>query len=180
MSREVKKNNEPAKGNRPLIVSYSYSGHTHRIAQEIQALTGGDWCEVHPWQPYPMAFPALLEQVKREISSGYRPRLLPGGRSPRLYPVIFVGSPIWCGTLAPPLAAWLYQNDLSGKILLPFYSHCGGVLGDFRGDIARLCPKSKVLETFGRLEEGGGSWRSLLRLWLIQNGAADAWMFPSG
>ena len=26
----------------PLIVSYSYSGHTLRIAQALQAVTGGD------------------------------------------------------------------------------------------------------------------------------------------
>ncbi len=49
---------------RSLIVSYSYSGNTHRIAREIQTLTGGDWCEIYPWQPYPAAFPELLQQVK--------------------------------------------------------------------------------------------------------------------
>ena len=27
--------------NRPLIISYSYSGNTHRIAQEIRRMTGG-------------------------------------------------------------------------------------------------------------------------------------------
>ena len=30
---------------RPLIVSYSYSGHTHRIAQALRALTGGVPCD---------------------------------------------------------------------------------------------------------------------------------------
>lgn len=35
--------NEP----RLLIVSYSYSGHTHRLAEAIQHLTGGDWCEIY-------------------------------------------------------------------------------------------------------------------------------------
>ena len=34
--------------NRPLIISYSYSGNTHRIAQEICRMTGGDWCEIYP------------------------------------------------------------------------------------------------------------------------------------
>ena len=44
---------------RLLIVSYSYSGHTHRIAEALQKITGADWCEIYPWQPYPMAFPEL-------------------------------------------------------------------------------------------------------------------------
>ena len=29
-----------------FIVSYSYTGHTHQIAQAIHTLTGGDWCEI--------------------------------------------------------------------------------------------------------------------------------------
>lgn len=61
----------------PLILSYSYSGHTHRIAQVICALTGGSWCEIYPRQPYPMAFPELLDQVRREVQTGYHPVCFP-------------------------------------------------------------------------------------------------------
>ena len=121
-----------------LIVSYSYSGHTHRIAQALCALTGGDWREIYPWQPYPMAFPELLDQVQKEVQTGYRPRLLPGAGNPKPYAVAFVGSPNWCGSIAPPLASWLAKNDLSGKIILPFYSHCGGVPCDFGREVTRL------------------------------------------
>ena len=92
---------------KPLIVSYSYAGHTHRIAQALSALTGGDWCEIYPWQPYPMAFPELLEQVEKEIQARYYPRLLTGAASAREYSVIFAGSPNWCGHIAPPLDSWL-------------------------------------------------------------------------
>lgn len=159
--------------NRPLIVSYSYSGNTHQIAQRIQEITGGDWCEIHPWQPYPMAFPELLEQVKREIQSGYHPRLLPGSHFPRQYRIIFVGTPNWCGTIAPPLASWLYKNDLSGKIILPFYSHCGGVSGDLRGDIAKLCPKADVREVLSVIDDGGNNLTEILRQWFIKPGIAD-------
>lgn len=68
MRKEMIQNNEKIAPTRPLIVSYSYSGNTHRIAQEIQSATGGDWCEIYPWQPYPMAFPELLRQVKKRGS----------------------------------------------------------------------------------------------------------------
>lgn len=62
---------------KPLIVSYSYAGHTHRIAQALCALTGGDWCEIYPWQPYPMAFPELLEQVKKRYRRDIAPVCCP-------------------------------------------------------------------------------------------------------
>lgn len=154
-----------------LIVSYSYSGNTHEIAKRIQSLTGADWSEIYPWQPYPVEFPELLEQVQREVRSGYKPGLLPGARSPRRYPVVFVGCPNWCGTLAPPLASWLSRHDLSGKILLPFYSHCGGVAGDLAGDIAALCPQAEVKEALGVMGDGGGQLSALLREWMSRTGA---------
>ena len=46
-----------------LIISYSYSGNTHRLAEQIQAVTQGNWMEIYPRQPYPVTFPELLEQV---------------------------------------------------------------------------------------------------------------------
>ncbi len=165
---------------RPLIVSYSYSGNTHQIGRQLQAITSGDWREIHPWQPYPMAFSELLGQVKREIGSGYYPRLLPGAGSPRPYQVIFAGSPDWCGTIAPPMASWLYRNDLSGKIILPFYSYCGGVVGDIRKDIAELCPKADVREPLGIVEHGGEELMGILRQWLIRTGVADSLLISIG
>lgn len=149
-----------------LIVSYSYAGHTHRIAREIQTLTGADWCEIYPWQPYPMAFPELLEQVRKEIQTGYHPRLLPGTSNPKPYPVIFAGSPNWCGHIAPPLASWLAKHDLSGKMIMPFYSHCGGVSCDFGREIARLCPGAKVREALGVLENPGADLPRILQDWI--------------
>lgn len=149
-----------------LIVSYSYTGHTQRIAREIQTLTGADWCEIYPWQPYPMAFPELLEQVRKEIQTGYHPRLLPGTSDPKPYPVIFAGSPNWCGHIAPPLASWLAKHDLSGKMIMPFYSHCGGVSCDFGREIARLCPGAKVREALGVLENPGADLPRILQDWI--------------
>lgn len=149
-----------------LIISYSYSGNTHQIAKAIQLVTGADWSEIYPWQPYPVEFPELLEQVQREVRNGYKPRLIPGARSPRQYSVIFVGTPNWCGTIAPPLASWLSRHDLSGKIILPFYSHCGGVAGDLAGDIAALCPKANVQAAFSVIGTGGTGLPALLRDWI--------------
>ena len=154
---------------KPLIVSYSYSGHTHRIAQALCTMTGADWCEIYPWQPYPMAFPELLEQVRRELQTGYHPRLLSGAVSAGGFSMIFVGSPNWCGRVAPPLTSWLSGNDLKGKSIFPFYSHCGGVSCDFRREIARLCPNAKVREPLGVLEDPGEDLPHILRDWLEKN-----------
>ena len=155
---------------RPLILSYSYSGHTHQIAKVVQEITGGNWQEIYPWQPYPMAFPELLAQARKEIQGHYHPRLLPVSHTPRSYSVIFVGTPNWCGTMAPPLASWLYHNDLSGKLVLPFYSHCGGVPCDLRRDIQALCPRAEVGEALGILDRKTDESEENIQQWLIRAG----------
>lgn len=166
--------NNKISASRMLIVSYSYSGNTHRIAQEIQAATKGEWCEIYPWQPYPLEFQKLLMQAKAEIKARYLPRILPANLSALQYSVIFAGSPNWCGTIAPPLASWLYHNDLTGKIILPFYSHCGGIAGDIRSDISKLCPKADVREALGVIDDGCDSLAENLGQWLIRAGIADS------
>ena len=108
--------------------------------------------------------------AKEEILSHYHPRLLPVSHSPRSSPVIFAGTPNWCGTLAPPLASWLYHNDLSGKIILPFYAHCGGVPCDLRRDIQALCPKAEVGEPLGILDRETDEAAGKLQLWLLRAG----------
>lgn len=149
-----------------LIISYSYSGNTYHIAREIRDITGGDLCELYPREPYPMSFPELLEQVRGEISRGYRPRLLPVKFKAENYDAVFVGSPNWCGTIAPPLTAWLSRNSLAGKLVLPFSSHCGGVPGNMRRDIVKLCPDADVRETLSIINDGGTTLRSDILSWL--------------
>ncbi len=116
-----------------------------------------------------MAFPELLEQVRKEVQTGYHPRLLSGTSNAKPYSVIFVGSPNWCGSIAPPLVSWLAKNDLSGKIILPFYSHCGGVACNFQREIARLCPRADVRKELGILENLGADLPRILQDWLDQN-----------
>lgn len=80
-----------------------------------------------------------------------------------------MGSPNWCGTIAPPLASWLYHNNLAGKVLLPFSSHCGGVPGNMRRDVARLCPKADVRDVLSIINDGGDSLSGRVRLWMEKN-----------
>lgn len=62
------------------------------------------------------------------------------------YDVIFVGTPIWWGTIAPPVATFLAESDLTGKIIIPFCTHGGYGAGQSLEDIKKLAPKSRVLE----------------------------------
>lgn len=156
-----------------LIVCYSYSGKTRRIAEMIQEQTGGRLVRIYPRQPYPSDFERLLVQVKREIRTETRPLLLPVDEKADEYDVIFAGTPNWCGTIAPPLAAWLSENDLAGKTVLPFFSHCGGEDRGMEQAFRDLCPGAKIGSGLYVLENGSEDLQGRILTWLKQNFPED-------
>ena len=152
-----------------LIVCYSYSGKTRKIAEMIENQTGGRLSQIYPRQPYPADFESLLSQVREETQSGEFPALLPVTESAVGYDVVFAGSPNWCGTIAPPLAAWLKKNDMTGKLLLPFFSHCGGEDKGMEQSVRNLCPEAKIGSSLYVLENGRENLQDLVQKWLKKN-----------
>lgn len=130
-----------------LIVYFSHSGNTRRIADAIHNVVGGDVVELQPVEPYPTHYNTVVEQARRELHTGYRPKLRASVENVAAYDVVFVGSPNWWHTIAPPVITFLSQSDLSGKTVIPFVTHGGGGLGHSAVDIAALCPAANVLES---------------------------------
>ena len=152
-----------------LIVYYSYSGKTRRIAEEIQKQTGGRLSQIYPRQPYPADFECLLKQVREENRSGKLPALLPITESAGRYDIVFAGSPNWCGTIAPPLAAWLDKSDMTGKVILPFFSHCGGEDKGMEQAVRGRCPGADMKNSLYVLENSGERLPHIVQEWLEQN-----------
>lgn len=147
-----------------LVIYFSHSGNTRKVAQAIHEFVGGDISEIRPLEPYPNNYNAVVEQAKRELHSGYQPEIETGAVDVALYATIFVGSPNWWHTIAPPVISFLSQSDLSGKTIIPFVTHGGGGLGRSAVDIATLCPGSDVLESlsvYGADVSSAQSWLSI-------------------
>ena len=114
---------EPAK---VLVAYYSWGGNTKYAAAQIQKATGGTLFEIKPARPYPAEYRECTVQAKKEIQEGFRPELASRVEDIGKYDVIFIGSPNWWSTIAPPVAAFLASYDLSGKTVIPFVTHGGG------------------------------------------------------
>jgi flavodoxin len=155
--------------NEVLIAYYSWSGNTRKIANLIERETGGMLFEIEPVQPYPTNYWAVVEQAKEEIKAGFRPELK---AMPKIssYTVVFLGTPIWCHTMAPPLAAFIDRFDLNRKIVVPFHTHGGGGAGSFEKDIAKMCPNSTVKEGFGAYNSEGSETIAQIGSWLSSIG----------
>ena len=151
--------------NKILVAYYSWSGNTRKIANLIERETGGTLFEIEPVQPYPTNYGVVVEQAKEEIKTGFRPKLkaMP---NITLYAVVFLGTPIWWHTMAPPLAAFVDRFDLKRKVVVPFHTHGGGGAGSFEKDIAKMCNNSTVHEGFGVYNSGGSETRAQIGSWL--------------
>jgi flavodoxin len=129
-----------------LIVYYSRSGNTREIAHQIHERVGGNIIELQTVKPYPEEYDAVTKQAKQELNSGFKPALKTKVEKIGAYHVIFVGSPIWWGTIAPPVKSFLSEYDLAGKTIVPFITHQGSGLGRSVEDVATLCPNSTILD----------------------------------
>ena len=159
---------------RVLTVYFSHSGNTRKCAGLINEKVGGDLLELLPQNPYPEEYDAVVSQAKRELQSGHRPALKSEARDVAEYDVIFVGSPNWWNTVAPPVMTFLAGHDLTDKAIFPFITHEGTGLGRSARDIAELCPRATVLE--GIAIRGGevGKAGPALSEWLRKLGIAAA------
>ena len=137
----------PGPGTQKILVAcFSHSGNTREIANQIRRVAGGDIFEIQAVQPYPDDYDAVVERAGQELHSGYRPALKARIEDIRSHDLVFVGYPNWWGTIPAPVRVFLTEYDLSGKTIAPFCTHEGSGLGRSVADIARLCPKSTLLD----------------------------------
>lgn len=153
-----------------LIAYFSYTGHTKGIAQQIQSLTGGDLFELRPAASYSDDYDTTERQGRKETGDGYRPPLAEQVTDLDAYDTILLGTPNWFNTIAPPVATFLAENDLSGKTIVPFCTNGGDGLGRIPGDIRALCKDSKVLDSLNLYEDGGVGAKAKISDWLKKNG----------
>ena len=157
---------EESKTSKTLIVYYSWSGNTKKVAEQIQALTGGDLFEIQPVNPYPTDYKQCIERAKEEINAGFLPELKSLVENFSDYDTIFIGSPNWWGTIAPPVLAFLAQHDFSGKTVFPFITHGSGGKQRCFDDFAKALKDAKVLEGFAVHGTPSGADESEIEKWL--------------
>ncbi len=129
-----------------LIAYFSRTGNTKEIALKIQEKTNGELFEIQPAEPYPENYKETTDKAKQELSSGYLPPLKTKINNLESYDIIFIGYPIWWGTIPGPVRTFLTENDFSGKIIIPFCTHGGSGIASSTSDIQKLAPQAELKE----------------------------------
>lgn len=162
----------PAGGKRILVAYYSWSGNTKALAEKISAGTGGVLFEIVPAQPYPTEYGECTERAKKEQQEGVRPALKAKPKNLASYDVVFVGSPNWWGSYAPPIRTLLDDPAFAGKTVVPFFTHGGGGMQNCESDMCEQLANAtllKALTVSGSSADGSRAQR-----------AVDAWLREIG
>lgn len=129
--------------NKKLVVFFSYTGNTKKIAESIQKKLNCDILEIEPVKPYSTDYQTVVDEEQNNESSKKEPEIQSIDKDLSQYDEIIVGSPVWWYTIAPVIRTFLSENDLKGKIIKPFATNAGWLGRTFQ-EIEKLCPDSKV------------------------------------
>lgn len=109
-----------------LVVFYSLGGHTKLIADIIAKELKCDLLELKPVKEYPKKGFAKYLWGGMSVILSKKPSLK--NKIPNLneYDTIFIGTPIWAGTYAPPINTFISETEISQKKVVFFACHGGG------------------------------------------------------
>ncbi len=127
-----------------LVAYFTLTGHTQKAAQIVAEVTGADLYQIELVTPYPSEYKAQTELAKKELQEGTLPAIKPWPENIGEYDVVFVGSPVWWGTMATPVRTFLKSGVLKGKTVIPFVTHGGGGADNSFTDTAALCEGCQV------------------------------------
>lgn len=157
-----------------LVVYFSATGNTERVAEMIAEATGSDLFELEPADPYTDEDLNYNDDNSR-VSQEHADESL---RNVELvaatvegfdeYENIFVGYPVWWGIAAWPVNTFIEANDFTGKTVIPFCTSASSGLGESGELLAELAGTGEWLEGMrfrsGASEEDVVAWVESLGL----------------
>lgn len=112
---------------RSLVVYYSLEEDIRTLAESISQETNSEICELKPIISRGKGKDYVFIWGKNEIAMKFEPELEPLDKIPEEYDLIFIGTPVWELTFAPPLRSFLRKFVLQGKKVALFCSHEGEI-----------------------------------------------------
>ena len=125
-----------------LVVYYTRTGNTRKVAEAIAAACGGDLEEIREVDVRREGLRGWLyagrDAMRKKTSE------IEGARKHASdYDIVFVGSPVWAGNIAPAVRAYLSQADLGGRRLALFCT-MGNSQGSALASMRELASSAKV------------------------------------
>ena len=121
-------------------------GNTEIIAEYIRDFTGADMFKVERKKPYPKDYQSAIKDAKEEQQNNERPELVSVLDNISEYDTIYIGSPIYWGTMPQPMFTQLEKLNWNGKTVKIFTTHEGSGLGNVISDLKKICIGANILD----------------------------------
>ena len=138
--------------NKILVVYYSASGNTGRVAGFVADELNADTFEIVPAQPYSDADLNWTDRNSRVCREHDDPSLqdiaLVSAETPNWsdYDVVLLGYPIWWREAAWVVNSFVKNNDFTGKTVIPFCTSTSSGLGDSGTNLEKMARTGNWLE----------------------------------
>ena len=146
-----------------LVVYFSASGVTAKVAETLAEAIGADIFEIEPKVPYTEADLNWMDKKARstiEMSDpASRPEIAVKRDNMKDYDTIFVGFPIWWYVAPMIINTFLESYDLTGKTIIPFATSGGSGMGKTNEKLLPSCKGAKLLD--GKVFRGSVSHKEL-------------------
>lgn len=165
-------NNPADSTSKVLIVYYSLTGTTERVAKAIQEKTGADLYLLEPESPYLVDHDAALDEMEAERTSGTIRGL--NGTLPDIsgYDIVLVGGPVWRGEPSNPVQKYLSLTDFTDKTVSGFWT-AGANPGEYAQLFAEQVKGSEVVDGLSLVSADVSNSETL-------NSKIDAWLDAVG
>ena len=125
-------------------VGYITKGNTEVIAEYIKEFTDADLFKVERKIPYARDYDTCLKETKEEKEQNARPELINTLTSLEGYDTIYIGAPIYWGTMPQPMFTQLEKLNFEGKNVKVFTTHEGNGIGNVLNDVKSICYNANV------------------------------------
>ncbi len=129
--------------NKRLIVYFSYTGNTRKIAEKIKGKLNCDILELKPVKPYSKDYQTVVAEQQNNENNKKTVEIQKINIDLNDYDEIIIGTPVWWYTICPVVRMFLKENNLTGKIVIPYATNAGWLGGTFK-EIENLCPNSNI------------------------------------
>ncbi len=131
-----------------VVVYFSHNDVIKTAAEFAASTRNYDLIEIVPQKAYPDDETELAQRIKEEKEKGVRPALKDQPENLNGYDIIFLGFPVWEGSIPMAVATFLEDYDMYDKAIIPFCYAADGQVGECLNDIASLCRSSAIVSAY--------------------------------
>jgi flavodoxin len=107
------------------VIYYSLEGNMEFIAQKLGENGNADLCRLIPKKEYPKGKISKYVWGGKSATFGEMPAIEDININLEEYDTLVIGTPIWAGTMTPPVLTFLHDNKIIDKKII-LVTTCGG------------------------------------------------------